>query len=600
MKKLFTIFMKTNFHAIERSEEVKKASKQVSFFIILSVIVPSIVSFFVKFAQISMNNGHIFASVLFLVIYFGSKTIFSLANTYTAYLDNTYQQIAAGEETNIIIDISNKVRGKVFKEETPGLLKAYEVPEIIKKVKDFIDDTWRLYIKLPVIICQVLTLIGMLIISIGLEITNASVSEGIIILLFMIICIVLYIFITNKRIHIFKEYRKKRKENESKVEKSYTAIKHSDYISDGDFYYHSKKLREEVIDERETVKTERLRLDYMFVYRALISSGLMILIMFMKFLLVSEINTSVFLDVIALSSIFSSILNTISDMVSNYETYMDICIDIETLYPEVSNIINTYNKEKEIKEYSGKAVTVTVNPFQVSYSPTACDLEYQLVNESVIKLEKGKLYFAHGHTGCGKSTFFKFITGAIACKFSPIVINDGIIGRLKSLMYQTDRVLFNGYVLNEITLTDNPEEMSLQKVLDILKGLHLYHEILSIVSPSENSNTILRIQENDKKVIDFLKNHKAQEFSSGQMQRLALCKLLYNLDESIQLVALDEPDNRLDRETAISCMNYVVNFVKKFDIILLVASHNIPYWQEVANCKFSFREDSGKYYIHAS
>ena len=598
--KLFSIFAKAEFQAIERPQEIRKLSKRVSLCMALLVILPSFFSFFMKFAQISMSDGHIIASVLFLIAYFGSKTIFSLMNTYTEYLNNSYQQIAAGEETNIIIDISNKVREKVFKEETPGLLKSYEVPEIIKKTKDFIDDAWRLYIKLPILVCQVLTLIGMLTISVGIAISTSSIFEGIIILSFMIICIISYVFITKKRIKIFKEYRKKRKENESKVEKSYTAIKHSDYMSDGDFYYHSRKLREEIICEKETVKTERLRLDYMFVYRAIISSGLMIIIMFLKFLMASEVTTFVLLDVIALSTIFSSILNTIGDMVSNYEAYMDICIDIETLYPEVSNILNTYMEEQSLKPYDGKVKVVTANPFQISYSPKSSDLEYQLVNEGIIKLEKGRLYFAHGHTGCGKSTFFKFITGAIACKYSPIVINDGIIERLKSLMYQTDRVLFNGYVLNEITLTDNPEEMSLQKVIDILKGLHLYQEILSIVSPSENNDAILIIPEDDKKVLDFLKNHKAHEFSSGQMQRLALCKLLYNLDESVQLVCLDEPDNRLDRETAISSMDYVISFLKKFDIIVLVASHNVTYWHEVADCEFSFKEDSGKYYIHTS
>ena len=213
MKKIFTIFTKTNFKPIERSEEIRNLSKQLTFLVILSVIFPSFFSFFVKFAQISMENGHIMASILFLVIYFGSKTIFSIVDTYREYLDNTYQQIAAGEETNIIIDISNKVRGKVFKEESSGLLKAYEIPEIIRKTKDFIDDTWRLYIKLPIMICQVLTLIGMLSISVSIEVSSSSVFEGILILIFMMICIISYAFITNRRIKIFKEYRKKRKEN---------------------------------------------------------------------------------------------------------------------------------------------------------------------------------------------------------------------------------------------------------------------------------------------------------------------------------------------------------------------------------------------------
>ena len=188
MKKIFTIFTKTDFNVIERSQELKALSKQVSLCMILSILLSSFFSFFIKFDQISLNNGYTVVSVLFLIIYFGSKTIFSLANTYTEYLNNSYQQLAAGEETNIIIDVSKRVRDKVFKEETSGLLKAYEVPEIIKKAEDFIDDTWRLYIKLPILICQVLTLIGMLTISVGMEISCSSVFVGIIILSFMIIC----------------------------------------------------------------------------------------------------------------------------------------------------------------------------------------------------------------------------------------------------------------------------------------------------------------------------------------------------------------------------------------------------------------------------
>ena len=154
----------------------------------------------------------------------------------------------------------------------------------------------------------------------------------------------------------------------------------------------------------------------------------------------------------------------------------------------------------------------------------------------------------------------------------------------------------NNFVLNEICLTDDLATIDQHKLFEILKGLKMFGEVLKMVTSTELDTPDYTPE---YKVFRFLETRKISEFSSGQVQRLSLAKLLYQLDDTIQLVALDEPFNRLDDETCDICCNFVTDYIMNRDRILILASHQVQICKKYCTSEIFFTEELNKSYINA-
>lgn len=595
MLEKFRRFMKQiSFDLIKLPDTVRNFANRIIFITILGALIPDVLSFALKGAQVSLTNGHVVLAGILLLLHFGQRVLLSMMDTYFDLQKDNYQQLTTSESTKVILDVSNMTKSKVFKEEK-GIIQMIEPAEIIKVTKDYIQAYWEFYLRFPTTVAQVVILAGMLIASIVLEFKTSSLKETAIISFMMIVCILLYFYLSKKRIKVMREYRSARKKNESATDVLYTEIKSTDFISKKDFEYHAEKLRCKLDDGINVNKTERLKLNKVFIERSFIASMMMIGIMIVKFVFAGKFDFTTFIDVVALSSIYSTMLQRITSIIGNYESIMDMTIDIDTLYDSFSNINSVYEAEKEKNVVSTPIESMTITEFTVTQDRNGA---FELINNSVFSLKSGDTIMAHGRTGCGKSTLISMVTGKMGLVTSPIKFSNGKSGYLNSIGYQTDKAMVNNFVLNEITLTDDYKEIDKVKLFYILKGLKLFDEILRMI---KKENFKVDLVSDEDKVFEFLKVRKTSEFSSGQMQRLALAKLLYLLDDTIQLVALDEPFNRLDDATCNECMNFVKDVVlKSGQRILIVATHQVEICKKYCNVDISFGADLEKSIIKVS
>ena len=95
--------------------------------------------------------------------------------------------------------------------------------------------------------------------------------------------------------------------------------------------------------------------------------------------------------------------------------------------------------------------------------------------------------------------------------------------------------------------------MDEEKLLYILKGLLLYEEI----------------SEKDKDVLRHLKNSSIGDNSTGQKQRLAIVRLLYNMDDTIQIIGFDEATNALNDAITLQTLNFIKEYCKNKILIPL-------------------------------
>jgi energy-coupling factor transporter ATP-binding protein EcfA2 len=301
-----------------------------------------------------------------------------------------------------------------------------------------------------------------------------------------------------------------------------------------------------------------------------------------------QITSNTIVDVIALSSIYSMILERVTNITFDYENFMDMIVELETLYEEFKNINDVYIAEQQKVFINTPIDFLNVFSFSITQDING---SFELINRNLIVIKSGDTIVAYGKTGCGKSTLIKMLTGKIIIPENPIRFSNGKEGYLNSIGYQTDKAMANGFSLNEVTLTENYDSINFMKLFEILKGLHLYDEFLRMIKEENITSEGLT---DDRKVIELMKKKKIREFSSGQMQRLAIAKLLYSLDDTIQLVALDEPFNRLDDATCASCMEFVYEYVHRIPRILLIATHQVDICCPYATIKISFDENMSK------
>lgn len=580
-----------SFDLVKRPDEVRKFANRLVMISILGIIIPDLLAFALKGAELTLNDGKIAITVILLLLYFSERTLMTTYTTFMELIGDTYTRVQTAASTEVILDLTGTVKGKVHKKTSNGLV-VVETPELIQKSKDYLSDCWRFILRIPTFIVQILSLVFSIVLSTVLQSKTASKEETIITTIILLIAVALYFVFSKRKIRVWKKFRKVRKENESKVEVLYTDLKTLGFMSRKDLDYHAEKLRSVLEDRINVEKDEHFKINKVFIKRSVVATMIMMSIIFVKLILGGELNMMAFIDIVALSSIYSSILGRISSITGHYEDLMNIVVDIDTLYPEFKEYNAVYQEEQRKKVVSEKIDSVVVKAFKASLDPR---WRFVLENTEMITLKRGDVYLVHGQTGCGKSTLLTTLTGGLFPENSPIQFSNGDSGYLNSLTYQTDRAMANNFVINEISLNDG-DSIDIFKILEILKGLCLYDEILTMIKGTEFE---IENASDEEKVISFIRAKRVREFSSGQMQRLALAKLLYQLDDSIQMVALDEPFNRLDDETTVKCAEFVIGYIMRDPRIVILATHQVNQCKPFCNSEICFRTELNKSFIVA-
>lgn len=175
-----------------------------------------------------------------------------------------------------------------------------------------------------------------------------------------------------------------------------------------------------------------------------------------------------------------------------------------------------------------------------------------VVNKVSFNVVRGEIFGFVGPNGAGKSTTLKMICGLSAPTSGDIFING------KSVKYNFEKA-----IEHVGAFIDTPE------MYPYLSG----YDNLKILASLYGSDAVKRIP----KLVELvgLKNRindKFSKYSLGMKQRLALAQAMLNQPD---LLILDEPTNGLDPNGIIEIRNILKNMAKKYDIAIIVSSHNL-------------------------
>lgn len=251
-------------------------------------------------------------------------------------------------------------------------------------------------------------------------------------------------------------------------------------------------------------------------------------------------------------------LKQVQDIVKQIEEKEECLKEAENDFNTIEikdTILNFYQKEEKEREQYGK--TLQIQGFRAN---------------------KGEMILLTGNSGNGKSTLLNLLKNGDVHNPKTIQIDKkekvDKLGKQAIMFSSRTKLSDMTSILGQITRKERIEELTLEerkKLIEILQDLELYR-------PEKNIKDII--------------SKKYSEFSSGQKNRISLAKVLYMLDDSKQVILLDEPTNFVERELR----RKTFKAIKKYCMqgkpkTIIVATHDIEVAEEFADRRYHINQE---------
>uniref|UniRef100_UPI004049A9E0 ABC transporter ATP-binding protein n=1 Tax=Flavobacterium sp. TaxID=239 RepID=UPI004049A9E0 len=179
----------------------------------------------------------------------------------------------------------------------------------------------------------------------------------------------------------------------------------------------------------------------------------------------------------------------------------------------------------------------------------------KIINNVSLTLKKGQHLSIMGESGCGKSTLLQIIYGLHDLEHGEIHWNKTkITGPKYNLV---PGMSFIKYLA---------QDFDLMPFISVEENVGKYLSNINMHEKNERIHELLEVVE----MLDFKKT-KAKYLSGGQMQRVALAKVLA---KEPKLLLLDEPFSHIDNFRKNSLRRKVFEYVKQKEITCITASHD--------------------------
>ena len=581
MKKLYNLLY--SHEVAQMPTEMRHRKNVILTTTIVSTIFFDILSFSIKGAQSALAAGMNWLALSLMILYFIRQVLRSTIQTFTDAQKNHFSSQSDSYITANISQISNVVRGKVLCQKGDYSLIMTNA-EAIFNLKEFIGYIWNFWQNFPIAVSNSIMAFVMSIAILVTEfIQTGDLKLTLMLSAILFTCIVLFGILFKIRLAVRKSYRENhrilRKENEVLL----NDVKNIEPLIKNEFSYRVKLLIENLKNKRSLELKEIFKLNGLHVLRTLVLAMFMVLIIIIKLHQtggIDNLSIAVLTDILAISTVYSNILDKVASILTDFENITNNLRDAERVKPDVDNIMNVYDQEISIKFANEDEIPkITVEQFEFSY-PGAISV-YKLRNSVPFELKRGKSYLVYGHTGCGKSTFMHLLIGKIRMLLSPISYgNTTQKAYLASIMHESNGKLGANPVLQELIFSNNLSDLNRDRMLEVLHGTHIYEDVMRNLGLTFN---------NDDKVLDYLNSTTIEQYSSGQKQRLAIVKVLYNLSKQHQIVVFDEATNALDHNTASAVLKIMADYCQKdMERIVLFVSHQVDLTKEITDGSITF------------
>ena len=554
---------------------VKRMGFKVGFMNFGMTVIALTFAFMLKVTNMMIEYRLILLGIIFFMLYRGQQVVREAFYLFESSESKKFELIFEDEIVFRGSQIIGKTSDKVLKyDNANNLYKVMSNESVLNTIKNYLQNLWRQRIRHIFDIFEMISVIIMLAVAIA---TNISISQ--VVFIPLIFVFVLISFFSSAYISLNREaYYKKHREYNNEQSLIVNDLLRVPVIVRNDLDMRIEKFQKTVIASNENVTKfhKKMNLSRLFVTTMEAFSQYGIIIFYLLGIEWNSINLSTITEIAAVLLIVETALGQISRIAETLNNHNERLTILEKEQKDMSLILEVFHSESA-KITTPKIVdNIRINPFSIQYlEESENDKPFTLVSKKQIHINNGEVVILYGPSGSGKSTFMKMLTERIRLEKSTEIPSTS------RFLFYDEKLKFGSLSIFEelFCCEENPD---LTKMQTILENLHLWCEIKS----------------NCFDVWKWMKEKRFdQSLSNGQKQRLILAKMLYWLNDDIDVLVLDECTSGLDDKSetdsadAERILEYIVRYANsdKKRIIIISTHQNIDGFKcKLAN-KFKFR-----------
>lgn len=554
---------------------VKRMGFKVGFMNFGMTVIALTFAFMLKVTNMMIEYRLILLGIIFFMLYRGQQVVREAFYLFESSESKKFELIFEDEIVFRGSQIIGKTSDKVLKyDNANNLYKVMSNESVLNTIKNYLQNLWRQRIRHTFDIFEMISVIIMLAVAIA---TNTSISQ--VVFIPLIFVFVLISFFSSAYISLNREaYYKKHREYNNEQSLIVNDLLRVPVIVRNDLDMRIEKFQKTVIASNENVTKfhKKMNLSRLFVTTMEAFSQYGIIIFYLLGVEWNSINLSTITEIAAVLLIVETALGQISRIAETLNNHNERLTILEKEEKDMSLILEVFHSESE-KITTPKIVdNIKINPFSIQYlEESENDKPFTLFSKKQIHINNGEVVILYGPSGSGKSTFMKMLTERIRLEKSTEIPSTS------RFLFYDEKLKFGSLSIFEelFCCEENP---NLTKMQTILENLHLWCEIKS----------------NCFDVWKWMKEKRFdQSLSNGQKQRLILAKMLYWLNDDIDVLVLDECTSGLDDKSetdsadAERILEYIVRYANsdKKRIIIISTHQNIDGFKCKLADKFKFR-----------
>lgn len=532
-------------------------------------------SFVLKVTNMMIEYRLILLGIILFMLYRGQQVVREAFWLFQSSESKKFELIFEDEIVYRGSQIIGKTADKVLKYDTSNnFYKVMSNEAILNTIKNYLQNLWRQKIQHIFEILEIISVVIMLIVAI---ITNTSISQ--VVFIPLIFVFVLISFFSSAYISLNREeYYRKHREYNNQQDLIINDLLRVPVIVRDDLDMRINKFQKTVIASNENIKNfhKKMNLSRLFVTIVEAFSQYGIIIFYLLGIEWSSIDLATITEITAILLIVETELGQIRQIAETLNNHNERLIILEREEKDMSLILDVYHNESEKVSKTKKVNNIKINPFSIQYlEESENDKPFMLTSKNEIFIKKGEIVILYGPSGSGKSTFMKMLTERIRLEKSTEIPSTS------RFLFYDEKLKFGSLSIFEELFCCN-ENPNLAKMQIILENLHLWCEIKS----------------NCFNVWKWMKEKKFEHsLSNGQKQRLILAKMLYWLDDEIDVLVLDECTSGLDDKAetdsadAERILEYIVKYANtdKKRIVIISTHQNIDGFKSKLADEYTFR-----------
>lgn len=556
-------------------ENVKQMGLKVKIMNSAINVLTLIFAFMLKATNMLIEYRLVLLGIILFMLYRGQRILkdafFLFGDTEREKFQHIFEDEIAFRGSQII----GKTTDRVIKyDESNKLYKLMDNESMLNTIRSYLKNLWSQRIQHTFDVLELISVMVMLIVTI---LTNTSISQAIFIPMISIFVIISFFssaYISLNRGNYYKKHREYNNEQDLII----NDLLRVPVIVKKDLNMRINKFQETLIASNENISNFHNKINFSRLFTTILEtfSQYGVIIFYLLEVKWDTINLGTIAEITAMLAIIETAFGQIRRSADTLNKHNERLIILEKEEKDMKLILEVYHNEAT-KNGSFKIVeNIKINPFTIRYlEESENDKPFKLVLKKQILINNGEVVVLYGPSGSGKSTFMNMLTERIRLEKSTNIPST------QRFLFYDEKLKFGSLSIYE-ELFCCEETPDLLKMQGILENLHLWSEIKS----------------NCFDVWKWMKEKKFEKsLSNGQKQRLIIAKLLYWLDNEIDVLVLDECtsglDDKLESDSADAerILEYIVRYANldKKRIVIISTHQNIDGFKKKLNNEFTFR-----------